>query len=152
MSEKRQEATGTLASDADATDLRKLVAASNAFAAALHDQVTRSGGNIFFAPTSISITLAMTYAGARSETSAEMARTLGFPMLDQQRLHAAFRALAAALRGAPGIEMNVANALFGQRDAGFLPDFLAVLIERYGAGLHEVNFRGEAEQAPWAIG
>jgi len=39
-----------------------------------------------------------------------MIRALRLPTLDPMRLHAAFGAVAAAVRGAPGIEMAVANA------------------------------------------
>ena len=91
--------------------------------------------------------LAMTYAGARNETSTEMAGVLRFPPLDPVRLHSAFGAVAEALRDMPGVELNVANAIFGEPDEGFLPDFLAVLKEHYGAALQTVTFSADAEQA-----
>jgi serpin B len=121
-------------------DQTMVVAGNTAFAAALYGETARSPGNVFFAPASISIALAMTYAGARHETAAEMARALRLPALDPPRLHAAFGALAAAGDGAPGVELATAGALFGQRGYGFLPGFLALLAERYGAGLRQTDF------------
>jgi serpin B len=111
-----------------------------AFGAALYEQLAGAGGNLCFAPVGISLALAMTASGARGETAAEMARALHFPDLEPPRLHAAFGALAVALREAPGVELAVAQALFGQLGCGFLPEFLALLEAVYGAGLQEVDF------------
>ena len=126
---------------------RTVVAGSNAFAAALYGDVARGPGNVFFAPASVAAALAMTYAGARRETADEMARVLRLPALDPPRLHAAFGALVAASGSAPGVDLAVANALFGQRGYGFLPGFVALLAERYGAGLREVDFVGASAEA-----
>jgi serpin B len=59
-----------------------VVAGNTAFATALYSEAARSAGNVFFAPANISTALAMTYAGARGETAAEMARALHLPALD----------------------------------------------------------------------
>src|SRR5262249_43578906 len=43
------------------------------------------------------------------------------------------------------------NALWGQKDFGFLPDFLGATKTHYGAGLHEVDFLKATEQARGTI-
>ena len=139
------------ADSASPADLSTLVDGTTDFAAALYAPAARDPGNVFFSPASISVALAMTYAGARGETSAEMERTLRFGALAPARLHAALGAAAAAIGGAPGVEVAIANALFGQKGYGFLPEFQALLAAHYGAGLREVDFAGGAEEARRAI-
>src|SRR5262249_43160892 len=46
-----------------------------------------------------------------------------------------------------GYQLSTANALWGQKDYGFLPAFLKLTKEHYGAGLNEVDFVGATEQA-----
>lgn len=51
----------------------------NAFAFDLYARLrSEQSGNLLFSPQSISTALAMTYAGARGDTAAQMARTLRF--------------------------------------------------------------------------
>lgn len=135
-----------------AEDLAELVAGNGAFALDLYQALrTRESGNLFYSPYSISLALAMTYAGARGETAAEMAETLHYT-LPRERLHPAFNALDAALMAydaedEEGFQINVANAIWGQQDYGFLDPFLDTLAVNYGAGLHMVDFVQEVEAA-----
>jgi serpin B len=131
------------------TDLATVVASDNTFALDLYAHLAKEEGNLFLSPASISTALAMTYAGARGQTADEMARTLHFT-LDQQRLHPAF---AGQLREwkAEGkkrsYQLSVANALWGQKGFGFVPEFLNLTRTNYGAGLVEVNFAADPELA-----
>jgi serpin B len=124
-------------------DVPALVDGNSAFALNLYQALRGKSGNLFYSPYSISLALAMTYAGARGETEAEMADVLHF--LPQAQLHAAFNGLDAQLnREAEGVdrpfELNIANSIWGQRDYHFEADFLDVLAENYGAGLRLVDF------------
>ena len=57
------------------TDLARLVQGNNQFACDLSTSLlAQKPGNKFFSPWSISSSLAMTYAGAKTKTAAEMAR------------------------------------------------------------------------------
>ncbi|MEN4100873.1 MAG: serpin family protein, partial [Anaerolineaceae bacterium] len=108
-------------------------------------------GNLFYSPYSISLALAMTYAGARGDTAAQMADVLHFE-LTQEQLHPAFNKLDETLnREVEGVEqpfqLNIANSIWGQRDFEFEADFLDVLAENYGAGLRLVDFAQAAEAA-----
>jgi serpin B len=124
------------------------VEGNNAFAFDLYARLRDQPGNLFFSPYSISTALAMTYAGARGETAAEMARVLHFPA-DQNALHPAYRELIMELNGhglPRDYQLVVANALWGRRGQ-FLPEFLQTTRANYGAGLRDVNFRFDPEQA-----
>ena len=145
--------------EVSAEDIEALVAGNNAFAFGLYHQMKRMEGNLIFSPYSISQALAMAYAGARGETASEMAESLHFG-LPQSRLHMAMNALDRELesRGA-GIlsnrgdkfKLHIANAMWGQRGHKFLPEFLDMLAENYGAGLRLADFDTSPEKAREAI-
>jgi serpin B len=90
----------------------------------------------------------MTHAGARNATEAEMASTLHFT-LSQSRLHTAFNALDLLLGSRGGdlpedegdpFQLHIANSIWGQKDVPFLPSFLDLLAESYGAGMGILDF------------
>jgi serpin B len=141
------------------TDLATLVDGNTAFALDLYRELRAEEGNIFYSPYSLSVALAMTYAGARGETEQQMADALSF-YLSQDRLHPAFnyldQELASRGEGAEGkdeegFRLNIVNDIWGQRDFTFLPDFLDTLAENYGAGLRILDFIGEPEASRIAI-
>ena len=145
--------------DISQADLDLLVEGNSAFAFDLYQALKEQDGNLFYSPHSISVALAMTYAGARAETAEEMAATLQF-LLAQERLHPAFNWLDAELasrgEGAQGkddegFRLNIVNAIWGQKDYSFLADFLDVLAEDYGAGLRILDFINETEESRLAI-
>jgi serine protease inhibitor len=60
------------------------------FALELYDRLgQKADGNLCFAPSSIQMALAMTYAGARGQTATQMAEVL-YLDLPSEALHAAF--------------------------------------------------------------
>jgi len=131
-----------------------LIEGNSAFAFQLYQALREEEGNLFYSPYSISLALAMTYAGANGETAQQMADTLQF-LLDQERLHPAFNWLDAELakrgegaqgKDGEGFRLNIVNAIWGQKDYEFLSDFLDVLAENYGAGLRILDFITEAEK------
>jgi serpin B len=60
--------------DTPANDIKALVDNNNAFAFDLYQSLHARDGNLIYSPYSISLALAMTYAGARGETESEMAK------------------------------------------------------------------------------
>jgi serpin B len=134
----------------DQENVAAVVKGNTEFALNLYGKLRAQSGNLFCSPYSVSTALAMTYAGARGPTAAEMARALDFT-LEPGRLHPTFGALQNRLikGGGPkhGYQVNVANALWGQEHFGFLPDFLNLTRRDYGAGLREVNFQADPEAA-----
>ena len=136
-------------------ELMDLVSGNSAFAFDLYKALCATDGNLFYSPYSISLALAMTYAGARGETESQMADTLHY-LLSQDKLHPAFNALDLELasrgEGAQGkddkgFRLNIANAIWGQQDYTFLEPFLDVLAESYGAGVRPMDFREAPERS-----
>jgi serpin B len=143
-----------------AADLNELVTGNNQFAIELYQKLRANDpdANQFYSPYSISLALAMTYAGARNQTQQEMAATLHF--MDQTRLHPAFNALDLALasRGENALGMdgkpmrlNIVNALWGQDGFSFLQEYLDTLGVNYGAGLRLVDFVNQTEESRQTI-
>jgi len=139
-------------------DTDAIMKGSNKFALELYAKLRTNEGNLFFSPYSISTALAMTYAGARGETESQMADVLHFAPLpdnvecsqNKEQFHSAFGAIIKDLnsRGAKGsFQLTVANALWGQKGYGFVPEFLQLVKDNYGGGLNEVDFVTAAEDA-----
>ena len=149
--------TVPLATDSELTDL---VRGNNDFAFNLYQKLREEeSGNLFYSPYSISLALAMTYAGARDETERQMSNALHF-ILSQDKLHSAFNALDLQLasRGegssgqdGKGFRLNIANAIWGQQGYDFLQNFLDKLAENYGAGMRIANFTEAPENSRTAI-
>jgi serpin B len=145
--------------DVNSSDQALLVEGNSIFAFELYQKLKDKEGNLFYSPYSISLALAMIYAGANNETAQQMADTLQF-LLEPARLHPAFNwldmKLASRGEGAQGkdgegFRLNIANAIWGQKGYEFLPAFLDVLAENYGAGLRILDFITEAEASRLAI-
>mgnify|MGYP001032177666 FL=1 len=136
-----------------AGELQALVSGNNTFALELYQSLRTQDGNLLYSPYSISLALAMTYGGARGETEAQMAQTLHFD-LPQADLHAAMNKLDLALEqkseededGNQPVQLDIANAIWGQQDHPFLPEYLDLLALNYGAGIHLSDFATQAEK------
>ena len=141
-------------SAADAEPM-ELVSGNNTFAFDLYQALREQDGNLFYSPYSISLALAMTYAGARGETESQMSDTLHFT-LPQADLHPAFNALDLELASRSGgeqggddegFQLSIANSVWGQEGYEFLDEFLNVLAESYGAGVRPTDFQGAPEES-----
>ncbi|MHC4562795.1 MAG: serpin family protein [Planctomycetota bacterium] len=137
-----------------ADDVPQIVQASNAFAWKLYAQVTKDKEeNVFFSPSSIHTALTMTYAGAAGLTAEQMYEALSLPDEEvnwgQQRTHQAYRGLLAAMATGKKAryQLNIANALWGQKGYSWQEEFLALTGDNYGAGLRQVDFKTETEPA-----
>ena len=154
-SEVQSDKKRVVISDLGVECVSSLVEGNTAFALDLYQAVREDGGNLFYSPYSISLALAMTYAGAKGETAAQMASTLHYT-LPQEKLHPAFNALDQRLANVgadvppemgEGFQLSIANAIWGQREYVFLPEFLDILAINYGAGLRIVDFAADPEGA-----
>ena len=141
-------------------DAAALAEGNTAFAFDLYHQVSASSTtNLFFSPYSISTALAMAQAGASGETKTQMNAVLHFSLPDA-RLHPAFNALQLFLASREinssdsskkDFRLSIANAPWGQAGYKFLPAYLDVLAENYGAGLRLLDFQADPELARQAI-
>ncbi len=142
--------------DVPTADTDELVAENTAFAFDLYQAVRATDGNLVYSPFSISLAFAMTYAGARGETASQMSDVLNYTLPEDQ-FHPAFNALDLDLANRPEqaanvdeddrFELTIANALWGQEDWPFLPEFLDLLAANYGAGMRLVDFENAPESA-----
>lgn len=118
------------------------------------------GQNVFVSPHSISLALAMTYAGAAGNTATQMRDVLRFGG-DQTTTHEAFNALDLELatrgdeivpddQGNP-FELSVVNAAWGQTGYTFLPGYLDVLALNYGAGIRLLDFAAQPDPSRLVI-
>ena len=152
-------AAATVGPTTPSTPLRALVQGNSKFAMDLYATLAAEEGNLFFSPYSISLALAITYAGARGETESQMAEVLHFPPQDE--VHDAFNALAADIAAGSEVEreyagdavftLNIANSVWGQEGYQFLQPFLDTLAESYGAGVRRTDFEESHEDARLAI-
>ena len=143
------------APDVSQADQKTLIAGNTAFAMALYQQLRGESGNLFYSPYSISLALAMTYAGAGGQTAAQMAEVMQY-RLAPDALHPAFNALDQELASrkidpeaglGKGFQLNIANSLWGQKDYAFNQEFLDRLAMNYGAGMRLVDYLHDTERA-----
>ena len=144
-----------------------IVEGNNKFALELFAKLQSAKGNLFFSPYSISTALAMVHAGARNKTESQMAGVLHFPvsanrstdsssksLLDRPQFALAFGKIIQDLNNRGQKEdytLSVANALWGQKDYGFLQEFLELIESSYAGRLNEVDFVRAAETARQTI-
>jgi serpin B len=137
------------------SDLTALVDGNNTFAIHLYESLHSQNGNLVFSPYSISLALAMTYAGARNQTESQMAQTMQFN-LPQTQLHPAFNSLDLELasegKAQPGgngqpMQLNIANAVWAEQTYAFQQAYLDLIAQDYGAGIQLADFIKNYEPA-----
>jgi serpin B len=138
-------------------DATALAAGNLAFGVDLYAQLAaHTSGNFIYSQTSISLALAMVYAGAANQTAAQMATALHFTLPPAQ-LHPAFDALDLALAAPPAgsdasaFRLALANSTWVQKGLQVVPTFLDLLARDYGAGLFVEDFARAPEPARGAI-
>jgi len=151
--EVRSDAERDTSPDVTDAELAALVAGNTQFALELYDKGRSGAGNLFLSPYSISLAFSMLFGGAAGDTSAQMASTFHFAQ-EAATHHAAFdrldlellsRAQAVATGvdardAADGFQLSIANAMWGQKDFGFLDSYLDLLAISYGAGMRVADF------------
>ncbi len=128
-------------------NLQTLVDGNNTFALDMYQALHSESGNLILSPYSMSLALAMTYAGARGDTESQMAEVLHFTQ-GQEPTHSAFNALDLKLESNPinldkdqePLKINIANAVWAEQTYSFLPEFLDTIAVNYGAGIHLADF------------
>jgi serpin B len=116
-------------------------------------ELKQSGGNLFFSPYSISTALAMTYCGARGDTASQMASVLRLPTVKSEtipleRIAAGYGTLQKSLQADPdtsGYQLNVANALWCQKDYSLWDSYTNLFTSSFGAGFNKLDFVGQTE-------
>ncbi|MGM0605395.1 MAG: serpin family protein [Halobacteriota archaeon] len=164
--------------ESERSALSQLVADTTDFAFDLHRTLasTSPDENLLASPYSVSVALAMTYAGARGETAAQMRSALRFE-LDDEAVHPAFGELTKQLNskaadrsnaetdadgdqngdgdedkdgdGDDPIEftLTLANSVWGQTAYPWHDEYVELLESNYGAGMNEVDYASDADGA-----
>jgi len=134
-----------------------LVTINNQFAIDLfHKLNPGDSANCFFSPFSISSALAMTWAGARGETAAQMASALRFSKVADKDVTPGFNYLEGTIGRAQarsGAQLSVANSLWPEQDPEhpFLPEYLELLHRDFGTAVTPVDFKNGADKAAQRI-
>jgi serpin B len=130
-------------------DMQAVAGTVNVFAADLYAKLKGDPGNLFFSPYSLSTALAMTSAGARDNTAAQMSAVLRLKELPAASVHPACGALTQYLnRPGKQYQLAVANRLWGMQGYEFIPAFLDTTRTHYGAELQRLDFaQSEAARA-----
>lgn len=143
--------------DVSEETLEALVEGNTRFALDLYDYLRESEeGNLLASPHSVSVALAMTYAGARGETEERIAEAMRFGLDDE--LHPAFAALYHELEARSEVEtedgdegdpfeLAGANAAWGLESYPYREEYLELVEHYYGAGFQTVDFEGDPEGA-----
>jgi serpin B len=134
------------------SDMQSLVNGNNIFALDLYQSLAKQNGNLIYSPFSISLALAMTYAGARGATESQMTDTLHFT-LGQTSTHPAFNAIDLKLAQSAesmknnqvAMQLNIANAVWAEQTYPFQQDFLDTIALNYGAGIQLADFINQYE-------
>ncbi|HET9913503.1 MAG TPA: serpin family protein [Anaerolineales bacterium] len=137
--------------EVSADEIHSLADGNNAFALDLYQSLRSQDGNLIYSPYSISIALAMTYAGARGETESQMAQTMHY--LPQDQLHPALNALDLELasreeaqsKEETPLQLNIANAVWAKQGLPLLQSYLDVIAQNYGAGVQLGDFASRYE-------
>jgi len=128
--------------------VQQVAEGNNAFSVELYKKLAqKENGNLFFSPTSIEMALAMTYAGARGQTAAQMKNVLHLPADPTDKsLHKAFGKLVDVLNTQKEkLKISVANSLWAQQGYPWAPAFTNLIQKSYKSGLFMVDFKNESE-------
>jgi serine protease inhibitor len=113
--------------------------------------------NVAFSPASIALALAMVRPGAKGTTAVQMDAVLhglGADTASLDAINSLDQALATRSRsvqtsqyGPLEVTLRVVDAAFAQQGETFGDAYLQVLASKFGAGVHVVDFRGNAGAA-----
>ncbi|XP_040063232.1 intracellular coagulation inhibitor 3-like [Ixodes scapularis] len=128
----------------------KLAQAQNHFALKLLKQLSSEApeSNIFFSPTSISVALAMVYAGARGKSEAELSSALGHTaagLSSRESILESYKKILAKQQSDDNVSLMIANAVFVEKNLKVLESYQKEVADTFGAMLRSVD--GGAENS-----
>lgn len=131
-----------------ADDMGAVAGGNNRFALDLYAKLAsdkqNARKNLFFSPYSVHSALAMTATGAHGATHEQMAKVLHLPN-DDTKLLAAGDLGRYYAHPRKDFELNVANALWGQKGFAWRPEWVGQQDARFGAGFREADFQNNPD-------
>ena len=138
--------------DYDPEELDGLVLGHNQFALALYKLLAEKDENLLYSPYSLYQALTMVYAGAAGETASQFEKALTLSAKNPD-VHKLMNALNQALtqkneylEEEEQTVLEIANALWVQKDAEILQSYLDTISENYASGLRSLDF-ADAQKA-----
>ncbi|CAN8007049.1 unnamed protein product [Ixodes pacificus] len=126
----------------------KLARAQNHFALKLLKELSSEApeSNLFFSPTSISVALAMVYAGARGKSEAELSTALGHTVAglsSRESILETYKKILAEQQTDDNVSLMIANAVFVQKNLKVLESYQKELVDTFAAMFRSVDVGAE---------
>lgn len=108
----------------------------------LHElERSSKGGNVFVSPTSLAVSLTMTYNGSAGTTQTAMQKALRLNGYSPAKASQAAHGLIASLgKPGPGVQLSIANSLWARKGVSFKPEFTKANKDYFGAEIKTVTF------------
>lgn len=118
---------------------------SNRLGAMLFGQLWKpGGGNLTVSPYSVAAALALAYNGADGETAEELGTLLGHAPDEREQLNTSHQVLLQLLNDAgPGIELKIANSVWGMKELPLRKDYLKTGEDFYNAEIRATDLAAE---------
>ena len=126
---------------------KRFAKANNAFGFDIYNEIRSTPGNLAMSPTSLSIALAMTWAGAKGNTASEMRKVLHFESSPADVMNDSATLTKLLENPSRGLTLSLANRLFGEKTYTFEKPYLDSTEKAFGASLEAVDFMKETEKA-----
>jgi serpin B len=127
----------------------QIINADNGFGLQLFGKVTsgvKEVKNITISPLSVSLALSMAYNGAKSDTKTEIEKVLGVYGLTADQINQSHKALVAALKSYdPNVKLEIANAIYSDKNFSILPEFISTNQSYYDAFVQSLDFGNSIE-------
>jgi len=127
----------------------KIVEANNRFSMDLYSDLARNTANkdrnLFFAPWSISSAIAIVYDGSRNKTADEIQNVFHFPENHTELREGFFSLDSEYTPNTSAYTLRTANALWAEKTYPFLPEFMQMASDSYGAQATNLNLINDAE-------
>ena len=130
------------------SEAASVIEANNQFAVEFYTHIKDGNerDNMFFSPYSISTVMAMVYEGARQKTADEIQSVFHFPTDPFIRRSSFEVAQSYFNRNETAYELNVANALWVEKDFLLQDTFKSVVMNSYKGEVFNSNFKKEPEK------
>lgn len=122
-----------------------LAESSNKLGVKLFSQLWKEdGGNLTVSPYSVAAALALAYNGSAGETAEELGGLLGYAPEERSKLNAGHLALLKLLQdGGPGVELKIANSVWGMKGLPLHKSYLKTGKEFYDAKIKSTDLAAE---------